>query len=155
MFRSGFKIRSGPVALAVAGLALFMSMGGTGYAIGAVSHAPAAPAAPTAPVWHAIDLTGGWQDAGFNTPTPAWWLDSNHVLHLRGDVVSGSIKAPVFTLPAGARPGKVLFLAIYGAGAVDAGLTVRPNGKAFFRDNAQGATVAQWASLDGVSFPIP
>ncbi len=43
MFRSGFKIRSGPVALAVAGLALFMSMGGTGYAIGAASHAPAGP----------------------------------------------------------------------------------------------------------------
>jgi len=152
MFRSGIKIRSGPVALAVAGLALFMSMGGTGYAIGAASHTPAVPAAP---VWHAIDLTGGWQDAGFGTPTPAWWLDSNHVLHLRGDVKSGSIKAPVFTLPAGARPGHVLFLAIYGADAVDAGLTVRPNGKAFFRDSSSGSIVFQWASFDGVSFPIP
>jgi hypothetical protein len=146
------KIRSGPVALAVAGLALFMSMGGTGYAIGAASRGPVVPAAP---VWHAIDLTGGWQDAGFNTPTPAWWLDSNHVLHLRGDVADGSLKAPVFTLPAGARPGHVLFLPIYGNQAVDAGLTIRPTGKAFFRDDAGGATVAAWASLDGVSFPIP
>jgi len=146
------KIRSGPVALAVAGLALLMSMGGTGYAIGSAGHAQPVPAAP---VWHAIDLTGGWQDAGFNTPTPAWWLDSNHVLHLRGDVISGSLKAPVFTLPAGARPGKVLFLPIYGANAVDAGLTIRPTGKAFFRDDSSGAIVSQWASLDGVSFPIP
>jgi hypothetical protein len=150
MFRSGFKIRSGPVALAVAGLALFMSMGGTGYAIGAASH----PAASAAPVWHAIDLTGNWQDGGDNTPTPAWWLDSNHVLHLRGDVINGSIHAPVFTLPVGARPGHFVFLAVYADGGMPAGLQIGPNGKAFLKDQNNGATVQNWSSFDGVSFPI-
>ena len=102
MFRSGFKIRSGPVALAVAGLALFMSMGGTGYAIGAASHTPAAPSAP---VWHAIDLTGNWQDGGFNTATPAWWLDSNHVLHFtRGDLHQWQPSACPSLHAAGRRP---------------------------------------------------
>lgn len=152
MFRSGFKIRSGPVALAVAGLALFMSMGGTGYAIGAASHTPAAPSAP---VWHAIDLTGNWQDGGFNTATPAWWLDSNHVLHLRGDVINGSIHAPVFTLPVGARPGKTIFLPVFSDNGTDGGMTVNPNGKVFLRDNSNGAVVSNWSSFDGVSFPIP
>jgi hypothetical protein len=152
MFKSTFKIRSGPVALAVAGLALFMSMGGTGYAIGAAGHTPAAPAAP---VWHAIDLTGNWQDGGFNTATPAWWLDSNHVLHLRGDVINGSIKAPVFTLPVGARPGKVIFLSVYADNGESGGLTINPNGKAFLRDNNSGTLVANWTSFDGVSFPVP
>ncbi len=152
MFKSNFKIRSGPVALAVAGLALFMSMGGTGYAIGEASHAQPAPAAP---VWHALTLTGGWQDGGFGTPAPGFWLDSNHVLHLRGDVINGSITAPVFTLPVGARPKSVLFLSIYADNGMSGGLTIRPNGRAFLRDNNGGSFVANWTSFDGVSFPIP
>jgi hypothetical protein len=149
MFTAKFKVRSGPVALAVAGLALFMSMGGTGYAIGAASH----PSAST-PDWHALSLTGDWLDGGFNTPTPAYYVDAQGVLHLRGDVVSGTTKAPVFTLPKGARPAHVIFLSIYANGGDSGGLTIRPTGKAYLRDNDGGAAVSQWASFDGVSFPI-
>ena len=146
------KIRSGPVALAVAGLALVMSMGGTGYAIGSASQAQPAPAAV---VWHVLPLTGGWQAGGFGTQVPGFWLDSNHVVHLRGDIVNGSISTPVFRLPVGARPKSVLYLSVYADNGMSGGLTINPNGKAFLRDNNSGTVVANWTSFDGVSFPIP
>jgi hypothetical protein len=149
MFKSTFKIRSGPVALAVAGLALFMSMGGTGYAIGAASHQPAAP------VWHPLTLTGNWEYAQFNTTMPAYYVDAQHVVHLIGDVHAGSTKAPVFTLPKGARPQHVLWLPIYASGATSGGLTINPTGKAYLLDDASGTDVTSWASFDGISFPVP
>jgi hypothetical protein len=137
------------VALGVAGLALFMSMGGTGYAIGAASHS-----AKASPDWHALSLTAGWQDGGFNTPTPAYYVDAQGVLHLRGDVINGSIHAPVFTLPKGARPAHTIFLSVFADNGESGGLTVNPNGKAFLRDNNSGALVSNWTSFDGVSFPL-
>lgn len=153
MFRSGFKIRSGPVALAVAGLALFMSMGGTGYAIGAASHKPTAPAA--GPIWHPLTLSGNWTYAQFNTTMPAYYVDAQHVVHLIGDVHDGSTKAPVFTLPKGARPQHVLWLPIYASLGNSGGLTINPTGKAYLVDNSGGANVTNWASFDGISFPVP
>ncbi len=77
------------------------------------------------------------------------------MLHLRGDVINGSIHAPVFTLPVGARPGKYYISSRFLRQRHDGGMTVNPNGKVFLRDNSNGAVVSNWSSFDGVSFPIP
>ena len=59
------KIRSGPSALAISALALFISMGGTGYAqtqqAGTLQASQSAQSAPAAlHAWHSLTLTGGW-----------------------------------------------------------------------------------------------
>jgi hypothetical protein len=161
-----FKLRSGPVALVVSAIALFMSMGGTGYALNQTASAPkasqaasAAAAKPAKHDWHSLTLTGGWKYAGFDSDHAAYYIDASGVVHLRGSLWQGSTTSAAFRLPVGARPSHVLWLLVYANHGSSGELQINPTGRAFISSpySLLGSTqqVTLWTSLDGISFPVP
>jgi hypothetical protein len=155
------KIRSGPSALAISALALFISMGGTGYAqtqhAGTLQASQSAPSAAAARLhaWHGLTLTGGWVFGALGSDRPAYYKDAFGVVHLRGSAVGGNTALFAFQLPRGARPSHTLWLSIYASNGSSGGLEILPSGRSLLFDNNGGVDAANWSSLDGVSFPVP
>lgn len=85
---------------------------------------------------HVVGATGepayenGWSDtlAGVDEPL-SYYKDPWGIVHLQGNTShSGATSATVFTLPAGDRPAKDLYFAVYGAGGTAAFMVVTSDG---------------------------
>jgi hypothetical protein len=153
------KLRWGPSAFILSAIALFIALGGTGYALtqtnGSSPASPSALATKAAPAWHTLKLSNGWKYGGYNSYHVAYCKDSQGVVYLRGSLKHGDGEMATFTLPAGARPAHTLTLPIYAYNGTAGGLQILHDGSASIFDSSGGAAVAKWASLDGVSFRVP
>ncbi len=150
------RFRWGPASFTVSLLALTLSLGGTGYALNVASHVPAGQAAQASlPKWHNFTLLNGWLFAGGGSYRPAFYKDSQSIVHLRGAADDGSASLAVFRLPIGDRPSHIIFVPIVAASSVDGSLEVLPDGFAFLNDANGGSNVFGYSSLDGVAFRVP
>lgn len=96
--------------------------------------------------WNAPTLLNSWANQGGGWNPAGYWKDPHGVVHLRGNIKSGTVGAAAFTLPAGYRPTNTEgFTAVangaFGAVNVDNGGNVIP---------AVGSNVG--ISLDGITF---
>jgi hypothetical protein len=153
------KLRWGPAAFVVAALALFVALGGSGYALTqASSPQPASPGAlaAVAPAWHALTLLNGWT-WGFNSYHAAYYKDAQGVVHLRGSATGGMpYPLAVFRLPSGARPSQPVHLPVTATEGFAAALWIQPNGQATLVDpSPNGGNVVGFTSFDGVTFRVP
>jgi hypothetical protein len=134
--------------IAIAGAALVLSMAGGATAATVANQSPAASVA-----WHNLTLINGWHYGGFGSFHAAYYVDANHVVHLRGSAAGGKVASAVFRLPKGVRPSHVLSLPIY-ASAGAAEMNILSNGLASPIDQTANDThVRDFTSFDGVSFP--
>jgi hypothetical protein len=153
------KLRWGPSAFILSAIALFMALGGTGYALnqadGSQPANQSARSTAALPAWHSLTLTGGWTYGGYSSYHAAYYKDSQGVVHLRGSATSGSLSQAVFRLPLKARPSHTLWLPVYAYGGSAGGLEIDANGKAFLFDANSGTNVTGYSSFDGLSFRVP
>jgi hypothetical protein len=136
-------------AIAIASAALVMSVAGGATAATIAHESPAATVK-----WHSLTLLNGWKYAGFNSFHAAYYVDANHVLHLRGSAHAGLAGKPVFRLPTSVRPSHVVSEVIYASGGVPAALQVSPAGQVTVFDQLGNTKVTDFTSFDGVSFPL-
>jgi len=135
-------------AITVATAALVLSLAGGATAATVTSQRPAAPV-----VWHNLKLINGWGYGGFGSFHAAYYVDANHVVHLRGSARLGKIGSAAFRLPKGVRPSHVLSLPIYASAGVQE-MNILPNGFAIpFDQTGTDSSVRDFTSFDGVSFP--
>ena len=147
--RSRFRSLTGQApAMAIAGAALVLSMAGGATAATVANHNPA-----TSVKWHNLTLINGWQYGGFGSFHAAYYVDSSHVVHLRGSARVGGIGKAAFRFPRGVRPSHVLSLPIYASGGAQE-MNILPNGLAIpFDQTGTDSSVRDFTSFDGVSFP--
>ena len=89
--------QSPAIAIASAALALSVAGGATAATVG--NDFAAAPV-----TWHQLTLVNGWKYGGFSSFHAAYYLDANHVVHLRGSAHLGINGKAVFVLPRALRP---------------------------------------------------
>jgi len=136
-------------AIAIASAALVMSVAG-----GATAATVARESAASGVKWHALTLINGWKYGQFNSFHAAYYVDANHVVHLRGSARTGLIGKPVFRLPVGVRPSRTLSITIYASNA-PAEMNILPGGQVIvFNPTGTNSTVTDFTSFDGVSFPL-
>jgi hypothetical protein len=148
----------GSVGFVLATIALFISLGGTGYALtqtNASQPPDAGVRSAAVPAWHSLTLTGGWVSGGYGSSHAGYYKDAGHVVHLRGSAKSGDTSMVAFRLPPGARPGHTLWLPVYAYDGSAGALEIDANGKAYFFDANSNVNVTGYASLDGISFRVP
>jgi hypothetical protein len=155
-----FKLRWGPAAFVLSALALFIALGGTGYAVTQADSArptsqTTLPSRAALPAWHTLTLRNGWTYGGWDSYRAAYYKDSQGIVHLRGSAANGSTADPAFRLPPGARPAHTLWLQVYAVNGTAGGLEIRPDGFAYLFDHFEGADVKGYSSLDGISFRVP
>jgi hypothetical protein len=153
------SLRWGPSAFVLSAIALFVALGGTGYAVTRADDAQPASQSARAhtalPAWHTLTLTGGWTYAGWDSYHAAYCKDSQGIVHLRGSAAGGDTSVPAFRLPPTARPSHTLWLHIYAVNATSGGLEIEPSGNATLFDHESGVNVTAYSSLDGISFRVP
>ena len=151
------KIRFGwgPASFAVSLVALILALGGTGYAL-TVGHsgATAAQAPSASHPWHNLTLTNGWRYGGASSFHAAYYKDAQGVVHLRGSA-DGGTQGAVFTLPPGDRPSHSIRLPILAVGGSAGAMTIVSTGQAYLYDANGNRNVVNYASFDGISFPVP
>lgn len=136
-------------ALAVATAALVLSVAGGATAATVASQSPAASVH-----WHNLTLINGWKYGEFGSFHAAYYVDANHVVHLRGSARVGGIGKAVFRLPPGARPSHILSMVIYTSNAPEQ-MSILPNGLVTpFDQTGTDSDVRDFTSFDGVSFPL-
>lgn len=154
-----FTLRWGQSAFVLAAIALFISLGGTGYALNRAEGAPPTDSGArphtALPAWRTLTLTGGWQNGGYDSFAAGYYKDSQSVVHLRGSAAKGNTAQAVFQLPTKSRPSHTLWLQIYANNGQTGGLKIKPDGTAWLFDNVGGANVTVFTSLDGISFRVP
>jgi len=144
-------IRQSP-SIAIATAALIMSAAGGATAATVANQSPAAGV-----TWHNLAPINGWQRAASFDFPPGYYLDANHVVHLRGCVkhpgsFSGGTQA--LRLPRGVRPSHDAGFAI-NSGNVAETAFIFPSGLVVPEDNTGSASQVKILScFDGVSFPL-
>ncbi len=147
-------------ALVISMLALFVALGGAGYAATAlpkdsVGTAQIKNKAVTAPklhidlTWKKPTLTNSWAYGGSDTSEPAYTKDPDGIVHLRGSVAGGMSDTVAFTLPPGYRPAAISLFPVYADENTTDSLYIGADGKVY----PLGDDVQYFTSLDGVSFP--
>jgi hypothetical protein len=143
-FRSLMR-QSPAITIATAALALSMAGGATAATVASSRPAPV--------VWHNVTLINHWVAGGFGSFRASYYVDANHVVHLRGSARAGKIGSAVFRLPKGVRPSHVLSLPIYASAGVQE-MNILPSGYVVpFDQTGTDSFVRDFTSFDGVSFP--
>jgi hypothetical protein len=136
-------------ALAIASAALVMSVAGGATAATVAHESPSASV-----TWHPLTLINGWKYGQFNSFHAAYYVDTNHVVHLRGSARTGLAGKPVFRLPRGVRPSRVLSIVIY-TSLGPAEMNILPGGQVIvFDQTGNDQNVRDFSSFDGISFPL-
>jgi hypothetical protein len=137
-------------AIAIATVALALSVAG-----GATAATVSSNVATSSVRWHRLTLINGWRYGGFNSFHAAYYLDANHVVHLRGSAHLGTAGKPVFRLPRSIRPSHVISELIYASGGALGALNILPNGQVVvFDQTGTDSAVRDFTSFDGISFPL-
>ena len=140
-------------AIAIASAALAMSVAGGATAATVAHEAPATSS--TSVTWHPLTLLNGWKYGMFNSFHAAYYVDANHVVHLRGSAAHGANLKPVFRLPPSVRPSHVISVPIYASGGIVGGMNIKPTGQVVvFDQTGSESAVKDFTSFDGVSFPL-
>lgn len=119
-----------------------------GVLLGASVLVPLALAATFTP----LTLQNGWTNAPFGT-RPAAARTISGIVHLEGAVATTGANPVPFTLPAGFRPAKTVFVPVDLCNAANGRLQIEPTGVVTVQ--AEGGTfsnAACFTSLDGVLF---
>lgn len=153
MVAIGISARRG-VALTAALLGLSAGLGAA-----AAQAAPAAPARPavTGVTWTNLALANGWvsEQSAWNSGNPAYAVKGG-ITYLSGSLAQPSPGGAVFaTLPAPARPSRVLYITVYTFGGSHGWLRIYPDGRmsAFSNDGGSPDHAQSFTSLAAVSFP--
>jgi hypothetical protein len=99
----------------------------------------------------------GWHNFNPSTNSPAgFFKDALGIVHLERNILTplANNGSTAFTLPAGYRPGKDLFLPIAGSGPIAANLILQPDGQLKPGCGA-GVLVNCFVGLDGLAFRVP
>ncbi len=154
-----FKLRWGPSAFVVSLLALILSLGGASFAVtqagDTTAAKPAAHSKATLPKWHKLTLLNGWKHSTGGTYVPAYFKDSDNVIHLRGGVTDGALGHAVFRLPRGVRPRRRIDEPVSIADSTAGTLVILRTGTALLIDDSNGTQSQSFTSLDGVTFRAP
>ncbi len=97
--------------------------------------------------WQTPTLLNGWVYYGAPYNPPAFFIDKNGIVHLRGLVRTGTMGTSIFTLPAGYRPANRELLVVMTNSNVAGRCDVLADGNVV---PLAGSNV--WFSLDGISF---
>jgi hypothetical protein len=135
-------------AIAIATAALVISAASGAAASAVMTHGTA-----TRVTWHNLTLINGWGNTGaFDSFRAGYYVDANHIVHLRGSARLGSSGTAAFRLPRGVRPSHVLSVVIY-SDTGPAEMNILPNGLAKpFNPGSTGSNVSDFTSFDGVTF---
>lgn len=109
-------------------------------------------AADVAPLqWHNFTLINGWTNANGALRPPAWAIDGQGVIHLRGAIKDGSTTS-FARLPASVRPSTYVYVATSLAAAKPGRIVIDPTGylQADYDDLFQDAI--DFTTLDGVAW---
>ena len=105
--------------------------------------------------WREIGGTGNpafensWADVGGTNRTPAFYKDPFNVVHLRGEVDTGTNNTDIFTLPNGYYTGNTMrFPAILSGSTVVDKIVVGTSG------GVKSVTGTAGVSLEGISFRV-
>jgi hypothetical protein len=137
------------VACAVSAVAVTLPAGLLGSA--AAQAAASAPHA-LASGWTALTLQNGWTNAPFGTSAAAVRTISG-IVHFEGAIATTGTNPVPFTLSAGFRPARAVFVPVDLCNATNGRLQIEPTGVVTVQ--AQGGTfsnAACFTSLDGASF---
>jgi hypothetical protein len=136
-------------AIAIATVALVLSLAG-----GATAATVSSDAGASSVTWHSLTLINGWRYGGFSSSHAAYYVDANHVVHLRGSARIGTAGKPVFRLPSSARPSHVISVLVYASGGVAGAMNILPSGQVtVFDQTGSDSAVRDFTSFDGISFP--
>src|SRR6266487_1009286 len=111
---------------------------------------------------HLVDTAGeppfqnGWHNFDPSTSSVGgFFKDALGIVHLQGSILSpiANNGHTAFTLPAGYRPAKILFLSAAGSGPIAANLILQPDGQ--LKPGCAGAVVNCFVGLDGLAFRVP
>jgi hypothetical protein len=133
-------------ATVIAGIALFVALGGNA----AASDQPAVISA-TPIAFHTLTLQNGWVGKPFATRVPAVAKDSGGTVHLRGAMSSGG-SAVAFTLPLGFRPPVPVYVTVDMCNATQGRLFIQPNGVVMVQAESAFTNAQCFTSLEGVVF---
>jgi hypothetical protein len=136
-------------AIVIATVALAMSMAGGATAATVMSRSAPAPV-----TWHLFKLIDGWKYGGYDSYHAAYYVDANHVVHLRGSVRDGKANTAPCQLPPALRPSHTMFFVIYTA-AGPAEMEISSLGYLLPYDfTSNQADVRDFTTFDGISFPL-
>jgi hypothetical protein len=150
----GFRAHADrPVAIVVSIIALLFALGGGAYA--SARNVARPPLVVTTVTEHTLTLLNGWQSANSTSGTgkPKFAV-SGGVVYLSGSLMAPNPSSNEFAkLPAGARPGHILYLPIYTSQGAGGTVQIFPGGvMAVFSNNPVSAH--DFSSLAGISFPV-
>lgn len=149
-------IRRPSLGLVLSIMALFLSLGGTTYAVSTISGRDIAAHSITQeqlspPVWHHATLKNGWVYGGYNTYQAGYAKDANGIVHLRGSIANADSTPPghPFTLAPGFRPLRQMYVITYAYGGATATVRIAPNGTV----HVSGSEAYKYLGLDNITFP--
>ena len=105
--------------------------------------------------WRNVGETGNpafknsWANVGGTTPPAGFYIDPYKVVHLRGNINTGSSGTVAFTLPAGYRPEYNTYRIVYNNSGASIYVQIQTDGDVI---PTFGAGTDAW--LDGISFRV-
>jgi len=104
-------------------------------------------------VWHNFILVNGWTNANGVLRPPAWAIDAQGIIHLRGAIKDGDTSA-FARLPASVRPSVYVYVSTSLAAAKPGRIVIDPTGflQADYDDLFQDAI--DFTTLDGVTWAL-
>lgn len=104
-------------------------------------------------VWHRLTLVDGWQNYWGTERRPAWALDAQNVVHLRGAIWNGSA-ASFARLPISVRPHVILYPTTGLINAAPGRIVVDIDGWMHVQADGSFADAQGFTNLDGVTWAV-
>ena len=105
-------------------------------------------------VWHPLNLMNGWENYNGTKRPPAWALDAQGIVHLRGAIDQGGAPGSmVFSrLPTSVRPSVNLWLTTVLLNAAPGRIDIYENGDMQAESPSGDADAEAFTNLDGVTW---
>ena len=104
-------------------------------------------------VWHPLTLVNEWVNYNGNQRRPAWALDAQGIVHLRGALAQSSgTNAQFARLPLSIRPPVYVYLVTNLVNAAPGRIYVRPDGRMFAQAYGAQTDAQFFTSLEGITW---
>jgi hypothetical protein len=103
--------------------------------------------------WTALNLINGWH-AYNGTRLPAYAIDSDNFVHLRGGMSTGGTNQAPFTLPVGFRPNHDVYIPANTVNGTTGRLDIHADGTVYVEAAPDVANAFNFTSLEGISFSL-
>jgi hypothetical protein len=115
------------------------------------------PEAKTLPalVWHPLTLQNGWVNywSGYSDSVPAYAVDAQGIVHLRGAIHDGTINSVAFALPTSLDPTYGLNLTADENAGTTGRIQISTIGDVYIEDDpADSGSGTAFTSLDGITW---